>query len=269
MASMKTPDQMVGKTLEELLSALPPDHPAHAQVARIMEGASQRGRGLDNRIVKNLLQDALELPGNYGFDDKGVLRKGAGTLKKLGMAAATMAVPFGAAALAPALGGVSAAQGAAVPAGASAGATAAPVGTGLTSAVGTGAAGVSGAASGSSALEKLLSGASKGSDALGWASLGTSVLGGLLGGEDEEDPRFDPELKNYISDYLKGELESRQSYNEANPVKLRSSYVQGGPSPVSVPGVPFQIGAGMGQDPALADPTLLGLPARLKKPGVK
>lgn len=43
-------------------------------------------------------------------------------------------------------------------------------------------------------------------------------------------------------------------------VNLRSSYVQPGPAPVSIPGLGFQIGGGLGTDPAFKDPSLLNLP---------
>lgn len=42
-----------------------------------------------------------------------------------------------------------------------------------------------------------------------------------------------------------------------NAPKFRSSVVPEGPAPVTIPGIPFQIGGGMGRDPALKDPTLL------------
>lgn len=43
------------------------------------------------------------------------------------------------------------------------------------------------------------------------------------------------------------------------PINLRSSYVQPGPAPVNIPGIPFQIGGGMGRDPAIDNPDLLSL----------
>lgn len=42
-----------------------------------------------------------------------------------------------------------------------------------------------------------------------------------------------------------------------NGYSTPSSYVQAGPAPVSIPGLDFQIGGGLGQDPALKDPSLL------------
>lgn len=38
---------------------------------------------------------------------------------------------------------------------------------------------------------------------------------------------------------------------------LRQATVQDGPAPVTIPGIPFQIGGGFGSDPALKDPTML------------
>lgn len=48
-----------------------------------------------------------------------------------------------------------------------------------------------------------------------------------------------------------------QSLADRHPVRLRSSVVPQGPAPVSIPGVPFQIGGGLGVDPALRNPSLL------------
>lgn len=44
---------------------------------------------------------------------------------------------------------------------------------------------------------------------------------------------------------------------ERSPRRAGSSFVQQGPGPVQIPGLPFQIGGGLGTDPALADPSLL------------
>lgn len=48
-----------------------------------------------------------------------------------------------------------------------------------------------------------------------------------------------------------------QGMSERGPTRLRSSVVQGSPAPVNIPGLGFQIGGGMGADPALKDPSLL------------
>lgn len=48
-----------------------------------------------------------------------------------------------------------------------------------------------------------------------------------------------------------------QGLTERGPVRLRSSVVPEGPAPVQIPGLPFQIGGGMGKDPALSDPSIL------------
>lgn len=54
---------------------------------------------------------------------------------------------------------------------------------------------------------------------------------------------------------------------------LRSAYVPPPPKPVSVPGLPFQIGGGLGTDPALMDPSVLHSPGldlphmKMGKPG--
>ena len=54
------------------------------------------------------------------------------------------------------------------------------------------------------------------------------------------------------------------AYQQAHsPVTLRSAYVPPPPAPLSIPGIPFKLGEGMGTDPAVKDPSLLtyqGLP---------
>lgn len=101
------------------------------------------------------------------------------------------------------------------------------------------------------------------------------MLGGLSalsgGGDEGGDPRqsfhkgvspaagalVDPiqSLYNFLNatDRLGQFLNTRLS----NGYNLRSSVVQPGPKPVSIPGLPFQIGGGFGTDPALLDPSLL------------
>lgn len=43
------------------------------------------------------------------------------------------------------------------------------------------------------------------------------------------------------------------------PISTRSSYVQPGPAPINIPGVPFSLGAGRAVDPALSNPSLLNV----------
>jgi len=113
------------------------------------------------------------------------------------------------------------------------------------------------AAGGGSTIDKLLASQKEtGLDkALKIGGLGAGVAGALLGG-GEESSGVDPDIRDYIFGQLKNELGKHQE-RSMNPVQLRSSYVQGGSAPIDVPGVPFKIGEGMGQDPALLDPTLL------------
>jgi hypothetical protein len=94
------------------------------------------------------------------------------------------------------------------------------------------------------------------------------LLGGLsmFGGDESEDPRSsfkgagaaDPitALNKALSmiDQLGASLQKRQGMN------MTSSQLAPPPAPVSIPGIPFQIGGGLGTDPALRDATLLQVP---------
>ena len=72
-----------------------------------------------------------------------------------------------------------------------------------------------------------------------------------FGGTGLTDPR------NALYQALQGTYRAGAGMEQRTPPRLRSSYVQPGPSPVTVPGLNFQIGGGLGQDPALAHPELL------------
>jgi hypothetical protein len=88
---------------------------------------------------------------------------------------------------------------------------------------------------------------------------GLSLLGGDDGGQELQsysgsghaDPRAS--LNNVLSlaNNLFSDVQNR------GPRHLRSSYVPAPPGPVQIPGLPFQIGGGLGTDPAIQDPTLL------------
>lgn len=97
-------------------------------------------------------------------------------------------------------------------------------------------------------------------DPTGLALAGMSLFGGgddgqqkrkSFGGTGLTDPR------NSLYQALAAINRLGQGLAERRPTRLRSSYVQKGPEPVSIPGLPFQIGGGLGTDPALADPSLL------------
>lgn len=75
--------------------------------------------------------------------------------------------------------------------------------------------------------------------------------------ESFRDPGQMTDPKQALQQSLNGIYRLGQGVSEMGPVKLRSSYVQGPPSPVTIPGLPFQIGGGMGRDPALDNPALL------------
>src|SRR6266853_1633742 len=65
----------------------------------------------------------------------------------------------------------------------------------------------------------------------------------------------DPQQALYQA--LQGDYRLGAGLEQRTPPRLRSAYVQPGPAPVNIPGVPFQIGGGLGTDPALKDPSLL------------
>lgn len=91
--------------------------------------------------------------------------------------------------------------------------------------------------------------------------MGASLVGSLFGGDDSQKRRsfkgtdVDPvnTLRSQLDAIrkLSAQIESRPGVN------LRSAVVQGKPSPVNIEGLPFQIGGGLGVDPALKDPSLL------------
>lgn len=92
----------------------------------------------------------------------------------------------------------------------------------------------------------------------------TAILGGLslLGGDDggQERKSFDGTSADPVKilTALLGEIQGLgTALKSRGPVQLRSSVVPPPPSPVSIPGIPFQIGGGLGTDPALKDQTLL------------
>lgn len=92
------------------------------------------------------------------------------------------------------------------------------------------------------------------------AMMGLSLLDG---GDNTLERKSFRDPGSHI-DPIQGRQEAReallrlgQGLTEKPGVRLRSSYVQRGPSPVQIQGVPFQIGGGLGTDPALADPSLL------------
>lgn len=116
--------------------------------------------------------------------------------------------------------------------------------------------------------------AAGGAGAMGWKEmLMSSLLGGkgggttailsalsMLGGPNGPESYSGTGITDPV-EALKTALTSTarlgQGMTERSPVKLRSSYVQAPPAPVTIPGLPFQIGGGMGRDPALSDPSLL------------
>lgn len=94
----------------------------------------------------------------------------------------------------------------------------------------------------------------------------TSLLFGalsLFGGPQQQQresftqPGAITDPKQALYQALQSVYRTGQGLSERKPVSLRSSYVQAPPVPVNIPGIPFQIGGGLGRDPALGDPSLL------------
>lgn len=88
----------------------------------------------------------------------------------------------------------------------------------------------------------------------------SSGLGGLFGGPDGQErtgftgnqsaPRTLEDALNAVKGFGRA-LEQRRAPS------LPSAFVQPGPSPVRLPGLPFQLGGGLGIDPAIFDRSLL------------
>jgi hypothetical protein len=92
------------------------------------------------------------------------------------------------------------------------------------------------------------------------AALGSTLLGGLFGGNDQQ------EMKPYT-----GNAAPQRTLEEAlaaikgfganlerrGPAQLRSAVMPPPTQPVRVPGLGIQIGGGLGMDPALKDPSML------------
>lgn len=104
--------------------------------------------------------------------------------------------------------------------------------------------------------------------AFGWDDAAMLAIGGLsqlFGGGNDQQKRVSYSGKGIVDPVqsLRQALEviNRAGAGFANsrsgPVRLRSSYVPPPMNPISIPGLPFQIGGGLGRDPALDNPALL------------
>ena len=87
---------------------------------------------------------------------------------------------------------------------------------------------------------------------------------GLVGGPQQQQfkksfrqPGQITDPKESLYHALQATYRAGQGLSEKTPTRLRSSVVPQGPSPITIPGLGFQIGGGMGHDPALDDPTIL------------
>jgi hypothetical protein len=112
--------------------------------------------------------------------------------------------------------------------------------------------------SGGSALAgfgKLFGG--KGLDPTALLLTGLSLFGGDEGQERQSFSGTDVDPVATLKKALGAITSMGANLGSRGPTKLRSSVVQPGPSPVQIPGLPFQIGGGLGVDPALANPSLL------------
>lgn len=92
---------------------------------------------------------------------------------------------------------------------------------------------------------------------------GSSLLGGLLGGDGYQERKTftnagvaDP--KRALSDALMAIRSFGSNLESRGPARLSAgSIVARPPQPVNIPGLGFQIGGGLGTDPALLDQTIL------------
>jgi hypothetical protein len=92
---------------------------------------------------------------------------------------------------------------------------------------------------------------------------GSSLLGGLLGGDGQQERRSyqgagvaDP--KRALSDALMAIRSFGSNLESRGPARLSAgSTVAPPPRPGNIPGLGFQIGGGLGTDPALLDQTIL------------
>ena len=95
------------------------------------------------------------------------------------------------------------------------------------------------------------------------AGLSALTGGGDSGGGNQRqsfsEPGANTDPRQALNQAIEAILRTGQGLSERKPVSLRSSYVPRPAAPISLPGLSFQIGGGLGHDPALDDPTLLGL----------
>jgi hypothetical protein len=90
------------------------------------------------------------------------------------------------------------------------------------------------------------------------------ILGGvsLLGGEPDYFQKKQPYTgaaapQQTLEEALAAIKSLASSAAASGPPVLKNSVAPAGPAPVTIDGIPFQIGGGMGRDPALKDPSLL------------
>lgn len=94
---------------------------------------------------------------------------------------------------------------------------------------------------------------------LALAGLASQGLGALVGGgEQEMNPyRGAASAQTTLEDALRAIKGFGANLEQRGPARLRSAVVQPGPAPVQIKGLPFQLGGGLGVDPALRDQSLL------------
>lgn len=124
----------------------------------------------------------------------------------------------------------------------------------------------SGAVSGAAGPASTMSGFgkffSKGLDPTSLLMMGLGFLGGDDSGQERQSfsgTTADPVQR--LTAALDAIKSMGTGLSSRGPTRLRSSYAQAPPAPVQIPGLPFQIGGGLGVDPALKDPSLLESPA--------
>jgi hypothetical protein len=115
------------------------------------------------------------------------------------------------------------------------------------------------------------SGIPLGAKGMNWGSIfgkidpTTAVLSALslFGGDDQQqrqsfrEPGSITDPKQALYQALQSVYRMGSGLTHRKPASLRSSVVSAPIEPINIEGLPFQIGGGLGKDPALADPSLL------------
>lgn len=224
----------------------------------VHQGLTPRNPGFKGNTKVDL---PFELPHDYfanpstgTIDKTDFLSRNPALLYSLGLALPIAGVALGAGAAGGGIAGAAGPEAAfGIP---SAAAAAAPAATSVAAPVANAAKTGTQVASKTGKAGKVLSGMNKAGLDPTMLALGLmSMLGGPDGPKSFSGTTADP-VKT-LTDALGASKSLMAQIGSRGPARLRSSYVAPPPSPVSLPGIPFQIGGGLGRDPALDNPDLL------------